>query len=488
MQKTPLNPPSRSKVATGISGLDEVLFGGLPAGHLTLINGGPGTGKTVMGLELLYRRALAGQPGVFVTFEERKETILANALSLSWDLASLERSGHLEVIHTELSNPTVQSGDFDLKGLLANLAGHVQRLGAQCIVLDALDALLGEFQDRNRERAELELLRGWLYERGLTAVMTLKTPRDGERLYAFMDFMADCVLQLDQRMQDQMRTRRLLVVKYRGSGFLSNEYPYVITAKGIRILPVSTVALTPCPLGERISSGNNDLDRLLGGGFHRGSSILISGASGTGKTSIACTFSRAACRRSEELLFLGFEESREAVIANMQNAGIDLQPHLEDGTLKLATATPESRGAEEHLIRILDRLENFAPQHLIIDAISACHRIGSERAVFDFLVRLMVACKQQKVTCMLTNQAVGFEQFQNISGFGVSSLIDTLLVLDYAESAGELYRRLLVLKSRSAAHSLRYHRLNIGGNGIELVDPPRADVDVVRHGPGSASL
>lgn len=472
MQNPLLNQCARSKAATGIRGLDEVLFGGLPAGQLTLINGGPGTGKTVMGLELLYRRAQAGQPGLFVTFEESKAAILANAAELSWDLAALEKTGRLRVVSIALAERMVQSGDFDLTGLLANLAGHIQHTGADCIVLDALDAVLRLFRKDHRERGELELLNGWLRDRGLTTVLTLKAAPDGDRLYPFLDFMADCVVHLDQRMQDQVRTRRLVVVKYRGSGFLSNEYPYVITAGGIRILPLSAVALTPSPLGDWVPSGDDTLDAILGGGFRRDSSILISGASGTGKTSLACTFARAACRRSEKTLYLGFEESREAVVGSMYSAGIDLHPHLDDGTLKLVTAIPESRGAEEHLIRILDRIENFAPRHLVFDAVSACRRFGSTKAAFDFLVRLLVGCKKQGITCLMTNQAVGTEQFQQISGFGISSLVDTLVVLDYAQTAGELYRRLLVLKSRGARHSLAYHRLNIGDNGVAVVELP----------------
>lgn len=462
------------KIATGIRGLDEVLFGGLPAGQLTLITGGPGTGKTVMGLELLYRRARSGQPGLFFTFEERKASLLAHARNMSWNLEELEKSGRLQVIQVELSNRMVPSGDFDLKGLLANLEGHIRQIGADCIVLDAVDVILNEFQDPVRERAELQRLHGWLRERGLTAVLTLKTLKEEKRLYPFLDFMADCVVHLDQRMQDQVRTRRLMVVKYRGSGFLSNEYPYVITGGGIRILPVSSVSLTPRSLGDWVSSGNDILDAHLGGGFRRESSILISGATGTGKTSLACTFSRGACRRKEKVLYFGFEESREAIVAGMQHAGIDLAPHLEDGTLMLVTAIPESRGAEEHLIRILDRIERFAPRHLIFDAISACQRFGNEKTAFDFLVRLLVDCKQKSITCLLLNQAVGTEQFQHISGFGISSLVDTLLGLDYAQYNGELHRRLLIVKSRGARHSLRYHRLNISGNGIELVDPPPA--------------
>lgn len=458
-------PATIPKMPTHMRGLDDILAGGLPRGRTTLLSGGPGTGKTVFAVELLYRGALAGEPGVFISFEEHADDVRANATAMGMDVAGLEESGKLKVLHAEVPHGAVRSGEFDIKGLLGIVEGHTRALGAKFVVLDAIDVLMRIFGDPTREREEMYLLNDWLRERGFTVVLTVKANPAGEQIYPFLDFMADCVLFLDQRMHGQVRTRRLNVRKFRGSDFLSNEHPYVLSSRGVVLMPVSSVALVHEASGKPVTTGNGDLDATLGGGYLRGSCVLVAGASGTGKTTLACTFARAACQRGEEVLYVGFEESQEAMATGMLSTCIDLAPVLEAGTLRVLTAMPESLGVERHL---LDAFEALGPDHVVVDAISACHRMGSERAAFDFLLRLLTFCKEHGVTCLLADQLAEPEQAAQIAGYGISSLVDTLLVLEYCDDSRRISRRLLVVKSRGVAHSMRYHPFRITDDGIVL--------------------
>ncbi|MEK7732294.1 MAG: ATPase domain-containing protein, partial [Planctomycetota bacterium] len=350
---------------TQIAGLDEILEGGLPRGRTTLVCGGPGSGKTVLGLEFLCRGAMKGEPGVFVTFEERAEAIRLNARSMGWNLAALEKAGKMAIVEARLSGEEVLSGDFDIQGMLAIVGGHATRIRARRIVMDALDVLLRVYGDLKRERNELFRIHDWLIDRGLTSVLSVKTHRDDDlgSQYEFLDFMADCVIRLDHRVVGQVATRRLRVIKYRGSGFGTNEYPYVIGGSGIVLFSLTTAELTHQPLGSKVSSGLKGLDLMLDGGFRRASCILVSGNSGTGKTTVVSTFAQAACRRGERVLSLNFEESKEALISGMLSAGIDLRPSIRARKLLVQTALPESMGSDDHLIRaIIEGNSNVFPK------------------------------------------------------------------------------------------------------------------------------
>jgi len=362
------------KAATRIEGLDEILKGGLPAGRTTLVSGGPGSGKTILGLEFLYRGAMDGEPGIFVAFEERTDAVRQNALSLGWDLASLEKAGQLFLMEALVDPGVVLSGDFNLKGLLAIVGGQTTAIGAKRIVIDAIDVLMRLFDDPARERNELYALYDWLMDREMTTILTVKTSQDRERAhrYEFLDFMADCVIYLDQRITKQVSTRRLRVIKYRGSGFGRNEYPYAITEEGISIVPTSTGMLEHEPLGPKVSTGHPRLDTIMDGGYRRASCVLVAGTSGTGKTTLACTFVRAACERGEKVLYIGFEESQSAMVSGMLSPGLDLRPALQAGRLQVLTALPEAMGAEEHLIRAFKVLAAFQAEHVVVDAIAAC--------------------------------------------------------------------------------------------------------------------
>jgi circadian clock protein KaiC len=460
------------KVATGIAGLDDVLNGGIPRGRTTLISGGPGSGKSVLSMEFLYRGALSGEPGMFITFEERATALRQSALSLGWDLSPLEKEGKFFLLEARVDPESVLSGTFNLKGLLAIIEGKATALGANRIVFDALDVLLRLFDDPVRERNELYALRDWLLDREMTAVLTVKALKETSNVarYEFLDFMADCVMYLDQRITEQINTRRLRVIKYRGSGFASNEHPFVITEAGITIIPLLAVGLQHRALRGKLSSGHPRLDSVLGGGCYRGSCILITGASGTGKTTLASTFVQAFCERGEKVIYMSFEESQESIISSMLSPGINLRPALNARSLRFLTAIPESMGTEEHLIRAFTAIEAFQPKHVVVDAISSCKRMGTEGGAFDYLMRLINTCKERGITIMLTNQASGLREEQEISGIGISSLVDTVILLRYNEVGGEINRTLLVMKSRGSQHSNQYREFLITDRGIDIVD------------------
>lgn len=461
------------KVATQIPGLDGVLEGGLPRGRTTLVSGGPGSGKTVLGLEFLCRGAMAGEPGVFVTFEEGADAVRRNAMSMGWDLLALERAGKVAIVEARFGGEEVLSGEFDILGLLAIVGGHSNRIRARRIVMDALDVLLRVFSDLRRERNELYRLHDWLISRRLTSVLSVKAERERNMAarYEFLEFMADCVIRLDHRVTGQVATRRLRVIKYRGSGFGTNEYPYVIGEHGIILIPVSKTELTHRPLGPKVSSGLAGLDAMLSGGLRRASCILLAGTSGTGKTTLATTFARAACHRGERVLFLNFEESQEAVVSGMLSVGIDLRPSLRSRRLVVQTALPEALGADGHLIRALKVIDGFKPDHLILDAISACVRMGSERAAFDYLMRLVSVVKERGITCILTNQINGLMGTdEELSGIGFSSVVDTVIQLRFVETDQEIGRQILVIKSRGSAHSHRRQTFFITDKGIWFPD------------------
>ncbi len=465
------------KAASHISGFDEILSGGLPEGRTTLIEGGPGTGKSILGLEFLYRGAVTDQAGVFVSFEEQGQAIRRNALTLGWDLEALEEAGKLSIIEAHLDPGTVVSGDFSISGLLSIIEGQSTSLGASRIVLDAMDVLLRLYNDPARERSEMYALHEWLLAHHMTAILTVKAS-DGNNAagrYGFLEYMADCVIRLGQRSGEWASARELQVVKYRGSDFGRNAYPFVIQPGGVHVIPISEFALQHRPLGGRMTTGNAGLDVVLGGGYRKGSSILIVGSSGTGKTTVANTFVRAACARGERVLFVGFEESQEAMVDTMLSPGIDLRPAIEAGKLKVITAMPEAFGTEKHLVRTFGAIDQFRPDHVVVDAISAFVRMGSSRAAFEFAMRLVSMCKDRGITVMLTNQSLGAsDDRDSITGLGISSLVDTILWLRFVELGDAVKRSLLVIKSRGSRHSHSYHDFRITDNGIDVVDkaPP----------------
>ena len=463
-------PPGIAKIPAGVRGLDEVLNGGVPKGAMTLISGGPGSGKTMLGLEFLVRGAMAGHPGILLTFEETELALKNYAAGFGWDLAEFESKGLLAIVSARIQPDAVLSGDFDLRGVIGILRQKADAMTAEQVVVDAPDVFLRLLNDIAKERAELHLLHEWLREAGMTTLMTVKSRTDQALAshYDFLDYMAECVIHLDQRVQEQVATRRLRVIKYRGSAYGRNEYPFGITDKGIWIIPVTQASLRHASLGEGLSSGVDQLDEILGGGYRRNSCTLLTGNSGTGKTTFACAFALSMVSLGERILYLDFEESWDALVSCMLSPGLDLRPARDSGKLKFISHMPESQGIEEHLIQAFRAIEAFEPHHLIIDAISACRRMGSEHAAFDYLLRIIDHCKQRGITTLLTNLTSTMDPGREITGIDLSSVIDTVIVLRNIEKRGRFVRDLGVLKSRGRAHSSRIHAFRITHKGIEI--------------------
>ncbi len=475
-----LIPRPLEKAPTYIPGLDDILEGGLPRGRTTVISGAAGSGKTLLGLEFLYRGALHGEPGIFVGFEESVEQIRQNAATLGWDLPALERENRLFLLDGRITPETLLSGDFSLKGLLAIAAGKRREMGAQRIVIDALEVVLRLFDTPRQVRNELHALNDWLQAAGLAAILTVRPSGHSVTPYEdFFESMGDCIITLDARVTEQVATRRLRVIKYRGSGFGRNEYPYVITPTGMCAAPISAVGLRHKPLGEKISTGHARLDEMLDGGYRRGACILLGGLPGTGKTTLAATFVAAACSRGERVLYIGFEESEAAMIHNVLSTGVVLQPHLEAGRLAFLTGYPESLGAEEHYFAALERIEAFRPDHVVVDAISACVRMGGKQAAFEYLMRLLNVCKERGITIMLLNQLSGATSYMEISGNEISSMVDTAILLNYQVSHGETTRVFQILKSRGSKHSNQKHEFRLTDDGFEVVSGQQSAVSLI---------
>jgi len=462
-----VTPRTLPKMPTRVSGLDEVLHGGLPEGRLTIINGGPGSGKTILGLEIAVRLAESGQSAIYISFEESSDAIRLNALSLGWDLASLEEKGQLALINPEIDYKAPAAGDFTIDGLCAIIAGQAKRIGSRFVVLDAVDMLIRIFSDPDSAHQQLVLLHRCLRSNNMTAILTVKSEKNPRWEYAYLDFMADCVIKLDQRIQKQVNTRRLQVVKYRGSNFASRELPFIITDAGFVVMPLSSVDLVQREKGEFVSIDGGKLDEILGGGFRQGSSVLISGPSGSGKTTLAFTLSIAAAKRGERVIYISFEQSEPALISEMRSVGFDLESLVKKGTMMITPIMPEALGMEEHLYRIIRQIEEYKPDHLVLDAISATPRIGSEQAATEFLIRLLHVTKTRGITCIYTNQTFSsIQSDMDISGAGISSLVDTAILLNYFRKKDRVGRSLLVLKSRGTSHSHRYHEFRITDDGI----------------------
>ncbi|MFO7655109.1 MAG: circadian clock protein KaiC [Candidatus Krumholzibacteriia bacterium] len=464
-----------AKLGTGVDGLDEVLDGGFPQGRTTIIRGGPGSGKTLFALQYLVQAALQGTAGIFVTFEESAEAVRMNAATLGWDLPALEAMGLLFIHHARLDPAAVISGPFSLKGLIAIIDGKARALGARHLVIDAVDIVMRRFEDADRARDEINSLHEWLDENEFTTLLSVKLNHDPDLAsrFGFLDYMADCVVRLDHRVTEQISTRRLRVQKYRGSSFGTNEYPYVIGGNGISLVPIAPARLEHGALGAPQSSGNRELDVALGGGYRRSACVLIAGASGTGKTTLAATFVTAACARGERVLYISYEESPEALQTAVLSAGVDLQPAREAGNLELVCRLPESMGSDEHLFHNLAVITSFKPDHLVVDAISACHRMGSGKAAFDYCMRLVNACKERGITCLFTNQAQGSIACDDLSGMGFSSLVDAVIQLQFELVDDDLRRSLAIIKARGCRHSHRLHELRITDDGL-LLSPRRS--------------
>jgi circadian clock protein KaiC len=467
-------PKSRElpKAATGIEGLDEITGGGLPRGRPTLVCGSAGCGKTLLAMEFLVRGATQfGEPGVFLAFEETAEELAENVRSLGFDLEDLAGQNKLLVdyVHVERSE-IEETGEYDLEGLFIRLGFAIDSIGAKRVVLDTLEVLFGGLQNESILRAELRRLFRWLKDRGVTAVITGERGEGALTRHGLEEYVSDCVILLDHRLSDQLATRRLRVVKYRGSIHGTNEYPFLIDERGIEVLPVTSLGLTHEASTERVSSGVPGLDDMLDGqGFYRGSSVLVSGKAGTGKTSLGAHFVDAACRRGERCVYFAFEESRSQVVRNMRSIGLDLQPWVDKGLLLFNASRPTLHGLERHLVIMYKTIREFQPRAVVVDPITNFLAVGDEEEVKSMLMRLIDFLKLHQVTALFNSLIHG--DFTEQTEVGVSSLMDAWLLLRENEVSGERNRTIYVLKSRGMAHSNQLREVLLTGQGIRLVDP-----------------
>ncbi len=460
------------KVPSGISGLDEITGGGLPLHRPTLICGGAGSGKTLFALTFVLEGALKyGEPGVFISFEENEEELAKNVASLGYDLEQLVADNKLAVdyIHVE-RNEIEETGEYDLEGLFVRVAHAVRTVGAKRIALDTLEALFAGLSDEALLRAELRRLFRWLKDQKLTAVITAERGDSSITRQGLEEYVSDCVILLDHDVSEQIATRRLRVVKYRGAAHGTNEYPFLIDAEGLCVLPITSVELAHQVSTERTTTGIPGLDEMLGGkGFWRGSSVLVSGVAGTGKTTIASSFVDAACRRGERALYFAFEESPPQIVRNMRSVGLDLQKWIDAGQLRLLASRPTVSGLEMHLLRLHREIEAFSPEVVVIDPIYIFGAIGSQHEVKSMLLRLVDYLKSRQTTAIFTT--VDGEDAQKLEQSGVSSLMDAWLQLRNLESNGERNRALYVLKSRGMAHSNQIREFMLTNEGVILRKP-----------------
>jgi len=466
------------KVPSGIKGFDDITGGGLPEGRPALISGGPGCGKTLFAMEFIARGITDyKEPGVFIAFEEKIDDLRKNFLSMGFDLAALEKQKKLVLDHIAIDRSEIEeTGEYDLEGLFIRLGALIDEVGAKRIAIDTLEALFTGFSSEAILRSELRRLFLWLKDRGVTAVVTGERGQDSITKYGLEEYVADCVITLDHRVVNQIATRRLRIVKYRGSAHGTDEYPFLIGSEGISVLPITSLSLSHTASNERISSGIKRLDEMLGAkGFYRGSSILVSGQAGTGKTSVAAAFVNAACKRGEKSLYFLFEESESQFLRNMKSIGLDLAPHAKKGLLKFYAVRPTAYSIEMHLSMMLKLFEEFKPSVIAVDPISNLYPIGDDIQVRSMMMRLIDYAKSAKITGLFTNLSMG-------SGIGgayaveqtdmhVSSLMDAWLVLKNVEGNGERNRAFSIIKSRGMAHSNQMSEFILSDKGIDILDP-----------------
>ncbi|GJE14429.1 MULTISPECIES: circadian clock protein KaiC [Methylobacterium] len=462
--------PTLPKAPTGIEGFDDLTYGGLPAGRPSLICGAAGCGKTLFATTFLVNGATRfDEPGVFMSFEERADDLAANVASLGYDLDGLVAAGKLAIDHVRVERSEIEeTGEYDLEGLFIRLGFAVDSIGAKRVVLDTIETLFAGFTDPSLLRAELRRLFGWIKERGLTAVITGERGEGQLTRQGLEEYVSDCVVLLDNRVEDQITTRRLRVVKYRGSSHGTNEYPFLIDHEGISVLPVTSAELDYAVPGGVLSTGIAGLDTMLGpGGFHRGSSILISGQAGTGKTMLASSLADAACRRGERCLVFAFEESGDQIIRNARSLGLDLDQHVAAGRLRFEAARPSLFGLETHLARMHRDLDQFRPQVVVIDPISALR--GSASILQATLLRMIDLIKARGITAVFTTLR-GDGSLMRDDDLGVSSLMDAWIKLQNLEANGERTRTLYVMKARGMSHSNQIREFLMSTGGIRLVD------------------
>jgi circadian clock protein KaiC len=469
-RKKKVVPEGLEKCLTGIAGLDEITGGGLPKGRPTLVVGSAGSGKTLMSMEFLINGATkCNEPGVFVAFEETSEELSKNVASLGFDVKALIAKKKLAVDYVYIERSEIEeTGEYDLEGLFVRLGHAIQSVGAKRVVLDTIEVLFAGLPNAAILRAELRRLFRWLKSVGVTAVITGERGEHSLTRYGLEEYVADCVILLDHRVTDQLSTRRLRVVKYRGSAHGTNEYPFLIDEHGMSILPITSLGLTHEASTERVPTGIARLDKMFdGGGYYRGSSVLVSGTAGTGKTSLAAFFADAACRSGKRCLYFAFEESESQLTRNMRSIGLDLAKWTKKGLLKVHSSRPEVQGLERHLVEMHKLIEQFKPEAVVVDPMTNLVKIGGRLEVTSMLTRLIDYLKSEKITSLSTSLVTN----ETEAAAGVSSLMDTWINLQDIESNGERNRGIMIMKSRGMGHSNQVREFSLTDRGLVIADP-----------------
>jgi circadian clock protein KaiC len=450
--------------------MDDITSGGLPKGRPTLIAGGAGCGKTLFAMQFLVNGAIKyDEPGVFVAFEENAEDLAQNVASLGFDLKELIKKKKLIIDYVRIERTEIEeTGAYDLDGLFIRLGHAIDSIGAKRVVLDTIEVLFAALPNHSIIRAELQRLFRWLKNKGVTAVVTAERGDGTMTRFGLEEYIADCVILLDHRVTEQISTRRMRIVKYRGTLHGTSEYPFLIGKNGISILPITSLGLEHKVSRERISSGVKDLDDMLDGkGYYRGSSILLSGTAGTGKTSLAAAFVDAACQRGERCLFFAFEESTSQIIRNMRSIGIDLLPHVKKGLLQFHVARPTLHGLEMHLVTMYDLINEYKPSVVVLDPITDFTVVGTKAEVKAAITRIIDFLRTSQVTGLFTSFTLEDNSPDQFI-VGISSLIDAFISLRNLESNGERHRGIFVLKSRGMAHSNQIRSLSLSDDGIHI--------------------
>ena len=461
-----------AKVPTGIQGLDEITEGGLPKGRVSLIAGSAGTGKTVLAMGFLVNGAERfGEPGLFVSFEETSRDLETNFASQGFDLKRLQKKGLLALDHIHVERSEMEeTGEYDLEGLFVRLGAEIDAIKAQRVVLDTIEVLFSAFTNEVIVRSEIKRLFQWLADRGVTAIVTGESGEGAITRHGLEEYVADFVVVLSHIVTDETATRRLRIVKYRGSAHGTNEFSFLIDERGVSVLPISSLSLHHDASSKRMSSGIARLDEMLGGtGVFRGSSVLVSGTAGTGKTSIAAHFVDAACRRGEKALYFAFEESSAQIVRNMASIGLDLDQWLEKGLLHIHSERPQNSGLEMHLVRMNREIEEFRPSVTVVDPITNLTSIGTYRSIRSTLTRVIDAMKSRQITAVFTSLTEGGGA-PEATDVGVSSLMDTWVLLRNLEVSGERTRGLYVLKSRGMPHSNQIREFVLSSSGVDLLE------------------
>jgi circadian clock protein KaiC len=458
------------KSPTGIPGMDEITGGGLPQGRPTLVAGGAGCGKTLFALEFLINGAvLYDEPGVFVAFEEDADELAQNVASLGFDLKKLSKQKKLIIDHVRVERSEIEeTGDYDLEGLFIRLGHAIDSIGAKRVVLDTIEVLFSALSNQGILRAELQRLFRWLKDKGVSAVITAERGDGRMTRFGLEEYVADCVILLDQRVNEQVSTRHLRIIKFRGTLHGTNEYPFLIGRQGISVLPITSLTLDYKASTKRVSTGIRELDDMLDGkGFYRGSSVMISGTAGTGKTSLAASFVDAACQRGERCLYFAFEESANQIVRDMRSIGIDLTPHIKKGLLQLQVARPSQYGLELHLVTMYDLVRDFKPSVVVLDPITDFATVGSRAEIKSAVTRIIDFLKTGQITSLFIS-VTPEEEAAAQTVVGISSLIDAWISLRNLENNGERHRGLFVLKSRGMAHSNLIRSFRLTDEGIKI--------------------